>query len=216
MNEHIFQNESKNWNSGSCPAEETQDGFLKLTNQSQSNFWGVISAAASFLCSVLKRCHLVMNLWSEVAFQILTSRTVRRDLLFCIPCAAPQTLPCCMKVQVWDYNKSYLEFKVCSFHREVRPSSSLSALLFCFFRFSFISPCPPSLHLSFILFSVSSTFEQRNGFLGALPRQPSHGSATHFFFFRISFLLHLVNFLLPFDLLLPKMSLRWLKTMVLN
>lgn len=182
MNEHISQNESKNWNSGSCPAEETQDGFLKLTNQSQSNFWGVISAAASFLCSVLKRCHLVMNLWSEVAFQILTSRTVRRDLLFCIPCAVPQTLPCCMKVQVWDYNKSYLEFKVCSFHREVRPSSSLSALLF-FFRFSFISPCPPSLHLSFILFSVSSTFEQRNGFLGALPRQPSHGSATHFFFF---------------------------------
>lgn len=148
MNEHISQNESKNWNSGSCPAEETQDGFLKQTNQSQSNFWGVISAAASFLCSVLKRCHLVMNLWSEVAFQILTSRTVRRDLLFCIPCAAPQTLPCCMKVQVWDYNKSYLEFKVCSFHGEVRPSSSLSALLFFVFF-------PLFLHLSLSPFSPS-------------------------------------------------------------
>lgn len=41
--------------------------------------------------------------------------------------------------------KTYLEFKVCSFHREVRPSSPLSTLLF----FAFPSSLPVPLHTVF-------------------------------------------------------------------
>lgn len=82
-------------------------------------------------------CHESL-IWSGLSDFDFPNCETRSSVLYSL---YSQTLPCCMKVQVWDYNKSYLEFKVCSFHREVRPSSSLSALLF-FFAFPSSLPVP--------------------------------------------------------------------------